>query len=99
VFRALSESDERDVGSFPAGHGSDVFDFDLAGDDLVAERDDNRRYRRRRSLRSLAIRTRRCSVSRSAHQRLKPESLNHGRQCTTVTDSLVAGCRMSVGSP
>ena len=42
VFLALSESDERDVGSFPRGHGADVVDVDLAGDDLVAERDHDR---------------------------------------------------------
>jgi hypothetical protein len=100
VFRALSESDERDVGSFPAGHGSDVFDFDLAGDDLVAERDDNRRYRREAVLALVGDQDAQMlglAVSSSAAQARKSESW--ARQRTTVTDSLVAGCRMSVSSP
>ena len=77
VFRALSESDERDVGSFPAGHGSDVFDFDLAGDDLVAERDDNRRYRREAVLALVGDQDAQMlglAVSSSAAQARKSES-------------------------
>jgi hypothetical protein len=42
VLGALTESDERDVGSFAGGHGAYVFDVDLAGDHLVSERDDDR---------------------------------------------------------
>ena len=54
----------RDIGSFPGGYGSDVLDVDLAGDHLVPEVRDYRRDERQPSLRSLAISTRRCSVSR-----------------------------------
>src|SRR5712691_9709652 len=35
------EADERDVGSFSSSHGADVFDADLACDDLVSQRGDD----------------------------------------------------------
>ena len=42
VLRALSEPDERDVGSLSGGHGADVRDVDLARDHLVSEGDHDR---------------------------------------------------------
>ena len=42
VIGALSEPDQRDVGSLPRGHRTDVFDVDLARDHLVPERCDDR---------------------------------------------------------
>jgi hypothetical protein len=44
VLRALAQPHQRDVRSLPGGHGSDVFDLDLAGDHLVSERCDDRRH-------------------------------------------------------
>ena len=46
VLRALTEPDERDVGSLSCCHGGHVFDVDLAGDHLVSERDHGRRDER-----------------------------------------------------
>jgi hypothetical protein len=46
VRRAVAESDERHVRSFPRGDGTDVFDLDLACDDLVPESHDHRRDER-----------------------------------------------------
>ena len=46
MLGALPESDERDVGSLPGGHGADVFDVDLARDHLVAKSDHDRRHQR-----------------------------------------------------
>jgi hypothetical protein len=37
VLGVCSESDERDVGAFPGGHGAEVLDVDLTRDHLVAE--------------------------------------------------------------
>jgi hypothetical protein len=42
MLRALSETDQRDIGSLPGGYGSDVLDVDLAGDHLVPEVCDDR---------------------------------------------------------
>jgi len=64
AIRAQAEADERDVGSLPSGHCADIFDLDLARDHLVAERRNDRATSASRPLRSLAISTRRCSVSR-----------------------------------
>lgn len=42
VFRALAQSDERDVGPLPASHRADVLDFDLTRDHLMAKGDHDR---------------------------------------------------------
>jgi len=100
VFRALSESDERDVGAFSGGHRSDVFDVDLARDHLVAQGYDDRRDEGEAVLALVGDQDAQMlglAVSSSAAQARKSESW--ARQRTTVTDSLVAGCRMSVSSP
>jgi len=39
VLRAVAESDQRDIGSFPRGQGTDVLGIHIPRDDLVAERD------------------------------------------------------------
>jgi hypothetical protein len=54
MLGVLAEPDQRDVGSFPRGNGSDVLDIDLARNYLVTEGDDERADE--------AIRTRRWSV-------------------------------------
>jgi hypothetical protein len=46
MLRALSETDQRDIGSLPGGYGSDVLDVDRAGDHLVSEVRDYRRDER-----------------------------------------------------
>jgi hypothetical protein len=42
MIGALPEPDQRDVGSLPGGHRSDVFDVDLARDHLVPQCRDDR---------------------------------------------------------
>ncbi len=42
MLRALTDPDQRYVGPLPRGDASDVFDVDLACDDLVAQANDNR---------------------------------------------------------
>ena len=79
VLRALAEADQRDIGSLPGGHGSDVRDVDLAGDHLVPELRDHRRDERQPILAlvgdqhpemlGLAIAHRRASLSSLARQR------------------------------
>jgi hypothetical protein len=64
VLRAFAETDEGYVRPFPRRHSSDVLDVDLAGDHFVPERGNDGCDERQRSLRSFAINTRRCSVSR-----------------------------------
>ena len=61
---ALAEPDERDVGTFSRSYRPDVLDIDLASDHLMPEAATIGATSARRSLRSFAIRTRRCSVSR-----------------------------------
>jgi hypothetical protein len=46
MLRALSETDQRDIGSLPGCYDSDVLDVDLAGDYLVPEVRDYRRDER-----------------------------------------------------
>ena len=46
VLGAITQPYERDVGSFPVGHGTDVLDFDLPGYDFVAERGHDLSYQR-----------------------------------------------------
>ena len=46
VLGAITQPHERDVGPFPAGHGTDVLDVDLPGYYFVAERDDSLSYQR-----------------------------------------------------
>jgi hypothetical protein len=46
MLGAVSESDESDIGPFASRHRSDVLNVDLTGDDLVAERGDDRRDER-----------------------------------------------------
>jgi hypothetical protein len=60
VHRARAEPDKRDIGPLASGRGADVLDVDLAGDDVVTERDHRRRDKREAVWRSLAINTRRC---------------------------------------
>ena len=67
--RSLAEPDEATSGRSLAVTGADVCDLDLARDHLVPECDDDRGDERQPSFRSLAIRTRRCSVSRSSFAR------------------------------
>ena len=62
--RALTQADEGDVGTLPGGDGADVGDIDLTRDHVVAEATTIGATNAKRSLRSLAISTRRCSVSR-----------------------------------
>jgi hypothetical protein len=79
-----------------AVHGAHVFDFDLAGQRLVAKRADDRgggSYARWRSGR-VDTRSRGSSSATQAK-----ESLDRARRCTTITDSIVVGCTMSVSSP
>jgi hypothetical protein len=64
VVRALPEADERHVGAVPGGHGAHIFDLDLARDHLMSQGDHDRCDERQAILALVAIRTRRCSVSR-----------------------------------
>jgi hypothetical protein len=50
VLGALAEADQRDVGSLSGGHHTDVLDFDLASDHLVAKRSHDRRNEREATL-------------------------------------------------
>jgi hypothetical protein len=62
MLRALSETDQRDFGSLPGGYGSDVLDVDLAGITSCPRFATIGATSASRSLRSLAISTRRCSI-------------------------------------
>ena len=46
MLQALAETDQRDIGSLPVGHDSDVRNVDLAGDHLMPDVRDHRRDER-----------------------------------------------------
>jgi hypothetical protein len=75
VLGALTESEERDVGSFAGGHCADVFDVDFAGDHLVAERDDDRSDERETVLAVIGDQDAEMLGLALAHERLKPSNL------------------------
>ena len=72
VLGALAEPDERDVGPFAGGHGSDVRDLDLARDHLVPEGRDDRGDQSQTILALVGDQDAQMIGLAVAHERLRP---------------------------
>jgi hypothetical protein len=92
------EPDERDVGSFAGGHGTDVLDVDLARDHLVPEGHDERRDQRQTVLALVGDQHAQMLGLTVAHSQLRSrgESRSRAGRFATPADGFGTACTMRV---